>query len=56
MKKMKKGSNLLWLWPREEKDKFARYFYRDLSNLSKEKIHNKNKKLNLLQQIFRVFT
>ena len=48
------GSNLLW--PSEEEDKITRKFYRDLSHLSKKIIHNKNKKLNLLQQIFRVFT
>ena len=48
------GSNLLW--PSEEEDKVARKFYRDLSHLSKKIIHNENKKLNLLQQIFRVFT
>ena len=48
------GSNLLW--PSEEEDKITRKFYRDLSHLSKKIIQNKNKKLNLLQQIFRVFT
>ena len=50
------GSNLLW--PSEEEDKITRKFYRDLSHLSKKIIHNenKNKKLNLLKQIFRVFT
>ena len=48
------GSNLLW--PREEEDEITRKFYIDLSHLSKKIIHNKNKKLNLLQQIFRVFT
>ena len=48
------GSNLLW--PSEEEDEITRKFYRDLSHLSKKIIHNKNKKLNLLQQIFRVFT
>ncbi len=48
------GSNLLW--PSEEEDEITRKFYRDLSHLSKKTIHNKNKKLNLLQQIFRVFT
>ena len=48
------GSNLLW--PSEEEDEITRKFYRDLSNLSKKIIHKKNKKLNLLQQIFRVFT
>ena len=42
------GSNLLW--PSEEEDKITRKFYRDLSHLSKKIIHNKNKKLNLLQQ------
>ena len=49
------GSNLLW--PSEEEDKITRKFYRDLSHLSKKIIHNKNKnkKLNLLKQIFRVF-
>ncbi len=47
------GSNLLW--PSEEEDKITRKFYRDLSHLSKKIIHNKNKKLNLLQQIFRFF-
>ena len=47
------GSNLLWT--SEEEDKITRKFYRDLSHLSKKIIHNKNKKLNLLQQIFRVF-
>ena len=49
-----KGSNLLW--HSEEEDEITRKFYRDLSHLSKKIIHNKNKKLNLLQQIFRVFT
>ena len=50
------GSNLLW--PSEEEDKITRKFYRDLSHLSKKIIHNENKKtkLNLLKQIFRVFT
>ena len=48
------GSNLLW--PSEEEDEITRKFYRDLSHLSKKIIHNKNKNLNLLQQIFRVFT
>ena len=48
------GSNLLW--PSEEEDQITRKFYRDLSHLSKKIIDNKNKKLNLLQQIFRVFT
>ena len=48
------GSNLLW--PSEQEDEITRKFYRDLSHLSKKVIHNKNKKLNLLQQIFRVFT
>ena len=48
------GSNLLW--PSEEEDEITRKFYRDLSHLSKQTIHKKNKKLNLLQQIFRVFT
>ena len=50
------GSNLLW--PSEEEDKITRKFYRDLSQLSKKIIHNenKNKKLNLLKQIFIVFT
>ena len=48
------GSNLLW--PSDEEDKITRKFYRDLSHLSKQTIHKKIKKLNLLQQIFRVFT
>ena len=48
------GSNLLW--PSEEEDEITRKFYRDTSHLSKKIIHNKNKKLNLLQQIFKVFT
>ena len=48
------GSNLLW--PSDEEDKITRKFYRDLSHLSKQTIQKKNKKLNLLQQIFRVFT
>ena len=48
------GSNLLW--PSEEEDKVTRKFYRDLSHLSKKIVHNENKKLNLLKQIFRVFT
>ena len=47
------GSNLLW--PSYEEDEITRKFYRDLSHLSKKIIHNKNIKLNLLQQIFRVF-
>ncbi len=48
------GSNLLW--PSEEEDKITRKFYRDLSHLSKNVIHDKNKKSNLFQQIFRVLT
>ena len=48
------GSNLLW--PSEEEDEITRKFYRDLSHLSKKVMHKKNKKLNLLQQIFKVFT
>ena len=48
------GSNLLW--PSEEEDEITRKLYRDLSHLSKKIIHNKNKKMNILQQIFRVFT
>ena len=50
------GSNLLW--PSEEEDEITRTFYRDLSHLSKKIVHNENKhkKLNLLKQIFRVFT
>ena len=48
------GSNLLW--PSEEEDEITGKFYRDLSCLSEQTIHKKNKKLNLLQQIFKVFT
>ena len=54
LEEYEEGSNLLW--PSEEEDKITRKFYRDLSHLSKKVIHNKNKKLNLLQQIFKVFT
>ena len=54
MEEYEEGSNLLW--PSEEEDEITRKFYRDLSHLSKQTIHKKNKKLNLLQQIFRVFT
>ena len=48
------GSNLLW--PTQEEDEITRKFYRDLSHLFKKIIHNKNKKLNLIQQIFRILT
>ena len=48
-----KGSNLILL--SEEKDKITKQFYRDSSHLSKKLIHNKNKKLNFIQQIFRLF-
>ena len=54
LEEYEEGSNLLW--PSEKEDEITRKFYRDLSHLSKKIIHNKNKKLNLLQQIFRVFT
>ena len=54
LEEYEEGSNLLW--PSEEEDEITRKFYRDLSHLSKQTIHKKNKKLNLLQQIFRVFT
>ena len=54
LEEYEEGSNLLW--PSEEEDEITRKFYRDLSYLSKKTIHNKNEKLNLLQQIFRVFT
>ena len=53
LEEYEEGSNLLW--PSEEEDEITRKFYRDLSHLSKKIIHNKNKKLNLLQQIFRLF-
>ena len=46
------GSNLLW--PSEKEDKITRNFYRDLSHLSKKIIHSKKKKLNLIEQIFRI--
>ena len=54
LEEYEEGSNLLW--PSAEEDEITRKFYRDLSHLSKKVIHNKNKKLNLLQQIFKVFT
>ena len=54
LEEYEEGSNLLW--PSEEEDEITRKFYRDLSHLSKQTIYKKNKKLNLLQQIFRVFT
>ena len=54
LEEYEEGSNLLW--PSEEEDIITRKFYRDLSHLSKKIFFNKNKKLNLLQQIFRVFT
>ena len=54
LEEYEEGSNLLW--PSEEEDEITRKFYRDLSHLSKKTIYKKNKKLNLLQQIFRVFT
>ena len=47
------GSNLLW--PSEEEDKFTRKFL-EIYHTYLKTIHNKNKKWNLLQQIFRVFT
>ena len=53
LEEYEEGSNLLW--PSEEEDEITRKFYRDLSHLSKKKFL-KYKKLNLLQQIFRVFT
>ena len=54
LEEYEEGSDLLW--PSEEEDKVTRKFYRDLSHLSKKTINDKNKKLNLLQQILRVFT
>ena len=48
------GSNLLW--PSEEEDKITRKFYRDLSQLSKKIIQNKNKKSSMIKQIFRLIT
>ena len=62
MKKMKKkrynevyeeGSNLIW--PSDVEDKITRKFYRDLSHLSKNTSHKRNKS-NLIQQIIKVIT
>ena len=47
------GSNLLW--PSEEEDEVTRKFYRDLSHLSKNTSHKRNKS-NLIQQIIKVIT
>ena len=43
------GSDLLW--PSEKEDKITRKFYRDLSHLSKNKMPNKNKRLNFIDLI-----
>ena len=46
------GSDLLW--PSDKEDKITRQFYKDLSHLSKNINFNKNKKLNLFEQLFRI--
>ena len=47
------GSDLLW--PSEKEDEITRKFYRDLSHLSKNIIYSKKKKLNLFEQVLKVF-
>ena len=46
------GSDLLW--PSDNEDKITRQFYKDLSDLSKDIIYSKKKKLNLFEQLFRI--
>ncbi len=46
------GSDLLW--PSDKEDKITRQFYKDLSNLSKNIIYSKKKKLKLFEQIARI--
>ena len=52
--KYEEGSELLW--PSEKEDKITRNFYRDLSHLSKKTMNNEKKKINLLQQIFKIIS
>ena len=42
------------LWPTDKKDKITWQFYKDLSDLSKKINYSKNKKLNLIEQFFRI--
>ena len=46
------GSDLLW--PSDKEDKVTRQFYKDLTNLSKNINHSKNKTLNLFEQVVRI--
>ena len=46
------GSELLW--PSEEEDKITRNFYKDLSHFSKSVTHYPEKKLSIMQQLFRI--
>ena len=45
------GSDLLW--PSDKEDKITRQFYKDLSNLSKNIIYSKKKKLYLFEQLLK---
>ena len=46
------GSDLLW--PSDKEDKVTQQFYKDLTNLSKNINHSKNKNLNLFEQLVRI--
>ena len=46
------GSDLLW--PSDKEDKITRKFYKDLSHLSKNLIHNNKQHLNLFEEVLRI--
>ena len=52
--KYEEGSELLW--PSEKEDKITRQFYKDLSYLSRNLVHQENQRINLIQQIILIIT